>query len=362
MTQQASVNAERQGFIDVFRGLLITHMAFDHASLMFNAGRGGEELWGHAPEFPSNLWQFLARFSGVMVAPGFCMMAGFMVAWTCVAREARGVPSREITKRLLIRGLVLIAVDTVVGGLPRLAQGFYSFMVLSCIGVSIIIVALLRHLSSTVLLTIALLTLLLHPLLDTSELPLGLRLVLHEPIREGHFRSLYPLIPWFSVLLLGFVLGRDATERKHRERFWLGLAALSLAFFFVVRFVGYGNAYSHAGVFSRSFWYFAKYPPDLPFLAWAFVGVFSGLAAVHRLCRNGVPRLLRPLVVYGQVSFFFYVVHFYVLGFGRALLKGRFGLLETTGVWLVLLLLMYWLCRAYGRKKQLRPNFITRYL
>ena len=34
----------RQGYVDVFRGLLIAHMALDHASLMFNAGRAGEEL------------------------------------------------------------------------------------------------------------------------------------------------------------------------------------------------------------------------------------------------------------------------------------------------------------------------------
>jgi hypothetical protein len=28
---------KRQGYVDVFRGLLIAHMALDHASLMFNA-------------------------------------------------------------------------------------------------------------------------------------------------------------------------------------------------------------------------------------------------------------------------------------------------------------------------------------
>jgi hypothetical protein len=58
-------------------------------------------------------------------------MAGFMVAWTTLSREARGVPKPEITRRLLLRGLVLILADTFIGGLPRAVQGFYSFMGLS---------------------------------------------------------------------------------------------------------------------------------------------------------------------------------------------------------------------------------------
>ena len=37
---------ERRRYVDVFRGLLIVHMALDHASLMFNAGRAGEDLAG----------------------------------------------------------------------------------------------------------------------------------------------------------------------------------------------------------------------------------------------------------------------------------------------------------------------------
>src|SRR3954447_13914791 len=70
----------RQTYVDVFRGLLIAHMGLDHASLMFNAGRAAEELAaGPAPAF-AGLAQFLTRFTGVPVAPGFFFMAGFMVA------------------------------------------------------------------------------------------------------------------------------------------------------------------------------------------------------------------------------------------------------------------------------------------
>src|SRR5687767_9405257 len=173
-------SAPRQGYVDVFRGLLIAHMALDHASLMFNAGRGGEELAaGAAPAF-GDIFQFLTRFTGVPVAPGFFFMAGFMVALTSMARENRGVTHAEVTRRLLIRGFVLIAVDALIMGLPRALMGFYSFMVLTCIGAGIIATALLRDVSSRILIPVALAILLLHPLLDVSWLPVPLQAMLYE--------------------------------------------------------------------------------------------------------------------------------------------------------------------------------------
>ena len=57
-----SASGARHSYVDVFRGLLIAHMALDHASLMFNAGRAAEELAaGPAPVF-AGLIQFLTRF------------------------------------------------------------------------------------------------------------------------------------------------------------------------------------------------------------------------------------------------------------------------------------------------------------
>jgi uncharacterized membrane protein len=361
-----AAGGQRQAYVDLFRGLLIAHMALDHASLMFNAGRGGEELAALAPAPPVDFFQFLTRFTGVPVAPGFFFMAGFMVALTSLSRERRGVPRGLVTRRLIIRGLVLIAVDALIMGLPRLAMGFYSFMVLTSIGVSIILLALLRHLPSKVLLPAALAVLCLHPLLDLSALPIPLRAILHDPVRSGAFRSLYPVIPWAAIVVVGFVVGRDADRRPRPARLWLPLAALSLLLFLAVRLgAGYGNAYPYDRVVSLGFWSFAKYPPDLPFLTWSFAIIFLWLAALWRLTVNGVPGPLRLPVAFftsfGRVPFFFYVMHFYVLGLGRGLLGGKLGLAGTYGVWALLLLLMAWPCAWYYRKKRDRPNLVTRY-
>jgi uncharacterized membrane protein len=357
-----SAPATRKGYVDVFRGLLIAHMALDHASLMFNAGRGGEELASVAPASPVDFFQFLTRFSGVPVAPGFFFMAGFMVALTSIAREERGLADSEITRRLIIRGLVLLAVDAVIMGLPRAAMGFYSFVVLSSIGAAIILLALLRHVPSRILLPAALAVLVLHPLLDVSALPVALRAVLYEPVRTGAFRSLYPIIPWAAIVILGFVAGRDAATRERPVKLWMWLAGLSLVLFLAIRLAnGYGNAYPHSGATHLDFWFFAKYPPDLPFLSLSFAVIFSALAVLWMINRSGVPALLRPFEIFGRVPFFFYVVHFYVLGIAAAAIGVKFGLGGTYLVWIVLLILMLWPCAWYFEKKRARPNWITRY-
>lgn len=355
--------AERHGYVDVFRGLLIAHMALDHASLMFNAGRGGEELAAVAAPAPADIFQFLTRFTGVPVAPAFCFMAGFMVALTSMRREGRGVSHSDVTRRLVIRGLVLIAVDALIMGLPRALMGFYSFMVLSSIGVSIIVVALVRDLPSKILLPAALAVLVLHPLIDVSALPVPLQAIVYEPIRTGMFRSLYPVIPWGAIVLVGFVAGRDAISRKQPARFWLLLAGVCSLLFFAVRLnADYGNAYPYTSVTNLDFWFFAKYPPDLPFLTWSFAATFLSLAVFWVMTRTGTPALLRPFEVFGRVPFFFYVVHFYVLGVAAEILRTKMGLYGTHMVWLLLLLVMAWPCAWYYRKKRDRPNLITRYV
>lgn len=366
VAQLTAAPTQRRAYVDVFRGLLIAHMALDHASLMFNAGRAAEEIAAAPPPVVQGVFQFLTRFIGVPVAPGFCFMAGFMIALTSLARERRGISRDEVTRRLVIRGLVLIAVDAVIMGLPRAMTGFYSFMVLSSIGVAIIAMAFLRNVRSRTLVPIAMSMLILHPLLDVSSWPLALRAVLYEPVREGAFRSMYPVIPWMAFVMLGFVIGRDALQRVRPERFWLQLSALCLLAFLAVRLVGgFGNAYSYTASYTAianiDFWLFAKYPPDLAFISWSLTCVFFSLAVLAVITRNGRPAWLKPLEIFGRVPFFFYVVHFYVLGIARGLVSGKFDLIGTYFIWLALLTVMVLPCAWYYRKKIERPNLITKY-
>lgn len=242
----------RLGYIDLFRGLLMAHMALDHASLFFNPARWALEFASHPPPMAPPLAQFLTRFTGVFVAPGFSFIAGFMVAVTGGAREGRGIATTAVTRRLITRGLVLIGADAVLFSFPRHR---IELEVLSCVGASLIVLALLRRLSSAVLGLMALGIMGLHPLLDLWWMPAPLAWMLHEPHRAGRFRVWYPLIPWVGVMLFGYVMGQDAMTRKAPSRRWLVLAGVSLALFFVVRLAGgYGNAYPHHGLGSLDFW------------------------------------------------------------------------------------------------------------
>jgi uncharacterized membrane protein len=371
MKGAAEDKAERKNrvdYVDLFRGLLVAHMALDHVGMLFNPNHWGHEFAFKQPEVPESTAQFLTRFSGVPVAPGFFFMAGFMVALTSFRRAGRGISEAQVTRRLVLRGLVLIGVDAVIMGLPRMAEGFASMAVLSCIGSSLILLAFLRRLPQPVLLGGTLVLIGIHPLfapgqlLDITALPEPLPAILYWPDREGLFRSLYPLMPWFSVMTLGFLVGRDSLEMPEPRRFWAGLAGLSLVAFFVLRWTMlYGNAYPHYGIDSLEFWIFAKYPPDLAWLTWSLAAIFGALVLLSSLPPRFV-KWLHPFIDFGRVSFFFYIVHFYVIGMTKAATGLELSLFQTYVAWLGLLLLLWWPCKWYYDKKTKRPNLLTRYV
>src|SRR5688572_7755561 len=104
--------SSRLRFADLLRGLLMIHMALDHASLFWNADRFADEFWDRLPT-PVDLPNFIARFTGFPVAPGFAFMAGFMVAVTSAGRAGRGTSESAINRRLLVRAALLVALELV---------------------------------------------------------------------------------------------------------------------------------------------------------------------------------------------------------------------------------------------------------
>lgn len=90
--------------------------------------------------------------------------------------------------------------------------------------------------------------------------------------------------------------------------------------------------------------------------------MFASLALLRAAARAGLPRWTSAFTVFGKVPFFFYLVHFWVLGVAAAIVHRKVGLGATCGIWLALLLAMAPLCAWYYRKKTERPNWVTRYL
>ena len=333
----------------------MVHMALDHASLFWNANRFADEFWNALPT-PADLPNFLARFSGFPVAPGFSFMAGFMVAVTDAGRAARGEPESAIRRRLLFRAGLLVVLELAVFSL---AMRHVQIGVLTCLGACLAITTFVRRAPLRILAAAALAILALHPLLGTLWTDrmdvAGVAIkVLHQAGKFPRFDVYYPLIPWIGVMLFGVVAGRLYLARGSRD--WPIVALCFAGAFLFTRFTGLGAAHDFTSVGSYSFFIWSKYPPDLPWLTASFAVLFATLWVLER---GQEGRILRSagaefIATFGRVPLFFYVLHFAVLWMTRP--RDLRDLPSALAAWIAVLLLLWWPCRAWHEFQGRRRN------
>jgi len=180
--------------------------------------------------------------------------------------------------------------------------------------------------------------------------------------------NLYPVVPWFGFALLGSAISSfwfaPSTTRRRRIALTAAIGAGFVAGFLAVRLAaGYGNILPYGKAFGVAFFFVQKYPPSL-----AHNLLFSGLVALAAVffmaTGERLRRLFHPLEIYGRTPFFFYVIHIPLL----ALVTKRTGLLpyraggvgEALLAWIVLLVVMYPLCRWFGGVKSRSTNALIR--
>jgi uncharacterized membrane protein len=345
----------RLPFADLLRGLLMVHMALDHASLFWNRDRFADEFWYALPT-PVDFPNFIARFTGFPVAPGFSFMAGFMVAITDAGRAARGDAEPAVRRRLLTRAALLIVIE--LAGFS-LAMGHVQVGVLTCLGVCLAITTFVRRAPLRILAPVALAILALHPLLRglwTDRLDAaGVTIkVLHQAGRFPGLDVYYPLIPWLGVMLLGVAAGRRYLEKGPGD--WPLFAAIFFGVFLVVRFLGIGAAGGYERAFSYAFFTWSKYPPDLPWLAASFAALFATLAVLERFQGGRVLKSFPAefIAAFGRVPLFFYVLHFAILWITAP--RDRHQLPAALLAWILVLLLAWWPCVAWREFQARRRN------
>jgi uncharacterized membrane protein len=382
------VVSQRVQAIDVVRGVAMVIMALDHA----------REFWSPTAVRAEDVAQasallFLTRWATYFCAPTFVFLSGASIYLYQQKQPGRLVVSRF----LLTRGLWLVVLELVVVNL--LVHWDYSLILLQVIwviGWSMVALAALLWLPRWLLAALTLTFLSAHNLLPaiqpvTGE-NVGWALLHNGPFVYVHapFPALlvaYSIGPWLGVMLAGYLIGpwlQLALPERNRRLRWLG-AGLLLLFVALRATNWYGDpspwsVQEQGAVYSAlSFVNVTKYPPSLLFDC-LFLGVALLLLSV---AENAGSRPSQWLRTYGQVPFFYYLLHLTLICGGAWLwTQALFGkpvnfsfisvkewpaayepsLLRAYLVWLTVVLVLYVPCKWYQRYKQEHTYWWLSYL
>ncbi|MFM7751650.1 MAG: DUF1624 domain-containing protein [Opitutaceae bacterium] len=380
--------------VDALRGAVMALMALDHARDFFHSGA----LHGVNPLDPATTTPalFLTRWITHFCAPVFVLLAGAGAYLSL----ARGRPKAELSRFLLTRGAWLIVLEMTfvqwAGWAWRIDLKVHFALVLWAIGWSMIGLAALIHLPRLGVAVIGAALCAGHNAFDgVKAADLGafgpLWVVLHEggevALGGGHrLLAGYPLVPWVGVMAIGYALGSwlilPPPERRRRLVF---AGTGMIVAFLALRATGvYGDpnpwkpGESALGT-GYNFLSCAKYPPSLCYLLMT-LGPALLLAAAWDTRR---PAWTAPLVTFGRVPMFFYLLHLpllhslslvvsnalwgqaaWLFGFPGELAPPHVGT-GLTGVylaWLLSLALLLPTCTWFHKRKQRRHSPLLTYL
>ncbi len=309
--------------IDLLRGLVMVIMALDHVRDYFHINaittNDPTNLDTTTPEL------FFTRFITHFCAPTFVFLAGTS-AFLYGQKKSR----KQLFNFLFSRGLWLIFVEIVIMNLVWWfdpTYGFINLQVIWAIGISMVILSLLIFLPWKLILSIALLMIFGHNMLDGFTLqgqdPAAvIWYILHQ---GGAIRTpdhlilfMYPIIPWVGVMALGYIFGRLYAwnyDRVKRKRWLLLLGLVSIALFLLLRMPNlYGDPSpwqeQKSSIFTiLSVLNVTKYPPSLSYLLITLGPAMLFLYLTENI-RNNITSFF---LVFGRVPFFYYVLHVFVI-------------------------------------------------
>ncbi|AZE60793.1 MULTISPECIES: DUF1624 domain-containing protein [Pseudomonas fluorescens group] len=354
----ATTLRQRLQSIDALRGLVILFMLLDHVRETFLLHRQVSDPMSIDSTEPA---LFVSRTLAHLCAPVFVLLTG-LSAWL-YGQKYQG--RRDVSAFLFKRGLFLVVLEFTLVNFAwtfQLPPTVIYMQVIWAIGVSMIALAALVWLPRALLISLALVMIAGHNLLDAVHLAPGstsqvVWSILHErswiQVSENlRLRVTYPVLPWIGVIALGYGLGpwfANVTPPATRQRYLLMAGLGALVGFVLLRAVnGYGDkpwqAYDSGVQTLMSFFNITKYPPSLLFLALT-LGI--GLLVLLAFERVGHKRWIGVLAVFGAAPMFFYLLHLYVLKILYVACAALFGLnrgnyfgFDSIGaVWLAALLL-----------------------
>ena len=313
--------------IDILRGVIMLIMALDHCRDFFHAAGPTSDPTNMATTTPI---LFFTRFITHFCAPTFVFLSGAS-AYLAGLRRTKA----ELSSFLIKRGLWLVLVELVVLTFAFTFNPFYNFFILQvlwAIGFSMIILGLLVRAPIAAIGVIGALIFFGHDLLDGLTLPKsGATSVLMTLfftaqasilfLDKTHLVfDLYAIIPWTGIMLLGYVCGQlynPAFDRERRRNILRSTGLTLLVIFLFLRIFNFYGDPNHWTIQRNwvhtvlSFFNVSKYPPSLLYSCMT-VGTALTVLSFTEHIKNKVTSII---VVYGNVPFFYYVLHFYLIHF-----------------------------------------------
>jgi uncharacterized membrane protein len=398
-TSTAPTAKTRIASIDLLRGLVMLIMAIDHVRDNFLLGNPNPtDLSTTTPIL------FLTRWITHFCAPTFVFLSGISAFLASTRRS-----EKEMSSFLFKRGIWLILVEVIIVSRGIAIDPTFQvaiFQVIWAIGGSMILLGLLLRLkaSLTVIGIIGGCLFFGHNLLH-SIVPAGIQASWYGklfffsqgPVEGDIFKVgrvymviAYALLPWTGVMLLGYVFGsvyKNGVDPAWRRKLLLYNGLGLLALFLLFRgFNLYGDpapwSVQKTPVFTfLSFLNVTKYPCSLHYLSMTI-----GVALVVLACtEKAANRFTKICIVYGNVPFFYYVIHWYLIDVIHIILffamgytskqivnpnshfvfapyGWGFGLGGVYLIWLVVVVIMYWPCKWFGNYKRTHRQWWLSYL
>jgi uncharacterized membrane protein len=392
--KSSAQSVARVDSVDLLRGLVMVLMALDHTRDYFHAGVF--QGWNPLDLSKTNVALFLTRWITHYCAPVFVFLAGT----GAFLSTTRGKTTQELSWFLLTRGLWLVFLEiTWVGCLGwKYNFDFHAVggAVIWAIGWSMVVLAALVWLPTWAISALGVTMIVAHNALDGID-PRNLGggewfwRILHAggefQIAPGwKFGAGYPLVPWIGVMAAGYGFGTVLLREPGERRKWIfRLGAVLTLLFIVLRFTNlYGDPqpWTPQGTVMYSIFSFLdchKYPPSLCYLLMTLGPAFLLLSLLDR----GTPAFLKPILVFGRVPLFYYllhlplihglsvVVHWIRLGhadwlYGSAPAKpppeAGFDLWTVYLLWILIVVSLYPACKRFAELKRRRRDVWLSYL
>jgi uncharacterized membrane protein len=310
---------------------------------------------------------------------------------------------------LVTRGLWLIFLEWTIIDFAWTFQPSHFGGVIWSLGVSMMIMAAVVWMPESLILTFGLLLGGLHDLFGAIKpAQFGswgwLWILLHRRgfIPQAKFLVLFPIVPWVGVMALGYMFGRVLLrDAGTRQRLTTAIGfALTIAFIFLRGLNAYGNPAAGVAISSPGDWHplssfgmtmvylldVEEYPPSLQFLLMTIGPSLIMLSLLDRVSDfSTLGKMLKPLLIFGRVPLFFYILHLFVIHllavtaaliFHRPagwLLHGCFflgsvpgssgyGLPMVYAMWLLTVAILYLPCRWFADLKSRKRSWWLSYL